>query len=82
MRRVVLYHADACHLCEEARAVIRSVRAEIPFELSEVDIASDEHLEAAYRERIPVVAVDGEEVFTYVVDGAALRLLVTAPGDA
>ena len=77
-RKVSLYHAPGCHLCESARRVIEQVRAEIPFELEEVDISGDANLERRYRERIPVVAVDGEEAFTYFVhpDGLRRRLAV------
>jgi Glutaredoxin-like domain (DUF836) len=73
---VTLVHADGCHLCEGARRVIEGVRAEVPFELEEVDIAGDDELEARYRERIPVVLVDGEEAFTYFVtpDGLHRRV--------
>jgi hypothetical protein len=53
--------------------VLERVRAEIPFELEEVDIGRDPGLERRYRERIPVVAVDGEEAFTYFVEPAVLR---------
>ena len=62
-----------CHLCESARRVIEQVRAEMPFELVETDISGDDELEARYRERLPVVIVDGEEAFTYFVhpDGLA-----------
>ena len=49
------------------------MRAEIPFELEEVDIGGDAELERRYRERIPVVAVDGEEAFTYFVVPDVLR---------
>ena len=70
---VTLVHAEGCHLCEGARRVIESVRAELPFELEEVDIAGDDELEASYRERIPVVLVDGEEAFTYFVTPDGLR---------
>ena len=70
---VTLVHAEGCHLCEGARRVIESVRAEVPFELEEVDIAGDDELEASYRERIPVVLVDGEEAFTYFVTPDGLR---------
>jgi hypothetical protein len=38
-----------------------------------VDIGNDPQLEAAYRELIPVVEIDGERAFTYFVDGDALR---------
>jgi glutaredoxin len=73
VRRVILYHAEGCHLCESAQRVLARVRAEIPFDLEEVDITGDPELERRYRERIPVVAVDGEEAFTYFVHPDGLR---------
>ncbi len=39
--------------------VIERVRAELPFELEEIDITDDPELERRYRERIPVVEIDG-----------------------
>ncbi len=71
--RVTLYAAAGCHLCASARRVLEQVRADVPFELEEIDIAGDPALEARYRERIPVVAVDGAEAFTYFVHPDALR---------
>jgi hypothetical protein len=53
--------------------VLEQVRAEIPFELEEIDIGGDTELERRYRERIPVVAVDGVEAFTYFVHPDGLR---------
>ena len=70
---VTLVHAAGCHLCDSARRVIEGVRAEVPFELEEVDITGDVELEPRYRERIPVVLVDGEEAFTYFVTPDGLR---------
>jgi len=74
---ITLYHARGCHLCESAQRVLAQVRAEIPFELEEVDIAGDTELERRYRERIPVIAVDDEEAFTFFVhpDGLRRRLV-------
>jgi glutaredoxin len=72
-RRVTLYHAAGCHLCESAKRVLAEVRAELPFELEEVDIGGEPELERRYRERIPVVAVDGEEAFTFFVHPDGLR---------
>ncbi len=37
------------------------------------DITADEALHRAYFERIPVVALDGEELFEYFVDAEILR---------
>jgi hypothetical protein len=53
--------------------VLAQVRAEVPFELEEVDITGDPELERRYRERIPVVLVDGEEAFTYFLHPDGLR---------
>ena len=70
---VTLVEARGCHLCESARRALERVRVEVPFELEEVDITGDAELEGRYRERIPVVLVDGEEAFTYFVHDEALR---------
>jgi glutaredoxin len=70
---VRLYRAAGCHLCENASRVLARVREDISFELEEVDITGDPELEERYRERIPVVLVDGEEAFTYFVHPDGLR---------
>jgi glutaredoxin len=72
MRTVTLYSQPGCHLCDDARVVLERVRTRIPFELRERDINSDVALQRAYLERIPVVELDGEELFQYFVDEAAL----------
>jgi hypothetical protein len=58
--------------------VLERVRSETAFEFEEVDITGDPELEARYRERIPVVLVDGVEAFDYFVhpDGLRKRLQV------
>jgi hypothetical protein len=78
LRRVVLYHSAGCHLCERARGVVASVRAELPFDLQEIDIGDDPALEAEYREWLPVVEIDGARAFVYYVDEAAFRRKVAA----
>jgi glutaredoxin len=71
---ITLYSKPDCHLCVDAHAALVGLRSELGFELSEVDITTDEALHRAYFERIPVVAVDGEELFDYFVDERALRV--------
>ena len=63
---VTLYSRPGCHLCDEAREALERVRAQAPFTLEEVDIETDDALHARYLERIPVVALDGEELFDYL----------------
>jgi glutaredoxin len=72
-RVVTIYRASGCHLCDSAQRVLAAVREEIPFQLVEVEIDGDPDLERAYRKRIPVVAVDGEEAFTFFVHPEGLR---------
>jgi hypothetical protein len=80
--RVRLFHAEGCHLCERARAVVAAVHAEVPFDLEEIDIGGDPALEAEYREWLPVVEIDGERAFVYYVDEAAFRRKVAAQSHA
>jgi len=72
-RRVTLYHAEGCHLCDRARAQLERLRAELGFAYDEVDIAGDPQLEARYREWLPVVEIDGERAFVYYLNEAAFR---------
>jgi glutaredoxin len=73
VRTVTLYGRPGCHLCDDARTALERLRASVPFRLEEVDIERDDALLRRYLERIPVVAVDGEEVAELFVDEEALR---------
>ncbi len=74
MTRVTLYGKPGCCLCDDAKGVLHAVRAERPFVLEEVDVSLDPLLNRRYGERIPVVAVDGEELFEYHVDPEELAV--------
>jgi glutaredoxin len=78
---VTLYSRPGCHLCDDARAALERVRRDAPFELEEVDITADDALHLRYLERIPVVALDGEEIFEYFVDEDALKRRILYRGD-
>ncbi len=67
--RLTIYGRPGCHLCDDARAVLDRVGE--PY--AEVDIERDDALLARYLERIPVVTLDGEELFEFFVDEDALR---------
>jgi Glutaredoxin-like domain (DUF836). len=70
--RLVLYGREDCHLCDDARTVLERIGH--PFE--EVDIESDDDLLRRYLERIPVIALDGEDLYDFFVDEADLRARV------
>jgi glutaredoxin len=69
MAKLVLYGRPGCHLCDEARIVLQRIGE--PFE--EVDIDSDDELFKRYLERIPVITLDGEELYDFFVDEQDLR---------
>ena len=80
MTEVVVFHAGGCHLCERALGQVRALRDELGFDLREVSIDGDPELEAAYREWIPVVEIDGRRRFTYYVQLDAFRQAVAQAG--
>ena len=66
---LVLLGKPGCHLCDDARAILERVGE--PF--ADVNIETDDALHRAYLERIPVVALDGQELYDFAVDEADLR---------
>ena len=73
MATVTVYSRPGCHLCEQALAALRALQGQLTFELEERDITLQESLHRAYFERIPVIALDGEELSEYFVDETILR---------
>ena len=74
--------AAGCHLCDEAHDLLEAARADLGFDLVEVDITGDPDLEAEYREQIPVVFVAGRKAFKYRVDADELRRRLAAATSA
>ena len=74
--RVILYAKPGCHLCEDARAVVERVCAELGEGFEEVDITAGpdaERLMRTYGEEIPVTFVDGRQHDFFRVDPDRLR---------
>lgn len=80
MIRVTLYTRKNCHLCDQARADLDSLRLEFPHELVEIDIDTDPILEERYKEIVPVAQVGPyklEALFTLI----DLRVALAAARD-
>ena len=77
---MTVYTRTGCHLCADALEALERLRAEIPFDLEPVDIEGDDALHKAYLERIPVIALDGEELYDFFLDEGDLRRRLTAAG--
>jgi glutaredoxin len=70
---LTLYGKPGCHLCDDARAAVERVIAGRDVELTQVDITLDPALHARYRERIPVLEIDGQTVFELFADDGVLE---------
>jgi glutaredoxin len=76
VRTLTVLGRPGCHLCDDALAVLRRLLSEPAFadvRLEQVDIESDDALLSRYLERIPVIALDGEELYDFFVDEQDLR---------
>jgi glutaredoxin len=70
--KITVYTRRGCHLCDEAKHVIESVRRRAPFDYEEFDIDADPQLRQLYNEEVPVIAIDGKKAFKYRVTPAEL----------
>ncbi len=76
--KVTLYGKAECCLCDEAMEVLHKVAAVVPFDLEKIDISAQPELLAEFGLKIPVIFVDGVQVFKYRVnEGRLVKLLST-----
>lgn len=73
---VIVYSRPGCHLCDEAKAAIQNAGVADRFTFEEINIESDGELLRKYRYDIPVVTLNGVEVFRHRVDKDRFRELV------
>ena len=77
--RVLMYGRAGCHLCDEARAVIARVCADLGEEYEEVDVDSDPALVREYGDEVPVTLVDGRRHDFWRVSEDRLRAALSTP---
>jgi len=75
--RVVLYSRPSCHLCDQARAVVERVCAELGERYAEVWIDDDPDLRERFTDEVPVTFVDGRQHDFWRVDEQRLRAALT-----
>ncbi len=76
--RITFYSRVGCHLCDDARAVVARVCAELGESFVEVDVDSDPDLEDRFGEEVPVTFVDGRQHDFWRVDEGRLRAALGA----
>ena len=80
MIRVTLYSRPGCHLCEVVEQLLHHVRKNRAFELDVRDIDHDPAELAKYKDDIPVIAVNGEEIARHNLTAAAFEAAVDKVG--
>lgn len=71
--RLTLYTKAECSLCEEMAAAVAAVGAEMPLQVTALDIAGDPELLRRFGQEVPVLFVDGRKAFKYRVTVGSLR---------
>ena len=66
--QVEIYSRPNCHLCDEAKAVIKSFSERYPIEITMTDVDSDPRLQRDYGLDIPVILLNGAEVCRHRVN--------------
>ncbi len=74
--KVTVFTKDGCGLCRDAEEMVRRLQKKIRFELDIVDIDTDPVAYDRYRDRVPVVAVDGKEVAAAPFDEPGLKAIL------
>jgi hypothetical protein len=70
---VTLFVRPGCHLCDDARQVVRAACEAAGEGFVERDVDADPALRDAYGELVPVVTVDGVRQGYWRIDGERLR---------
>jgi len=55
------------------KLILTNIQSSIPFQYEEIDIETDKALSEKYKEKIPVLMVDGKMFAKYTVDEMKLR---------
>ena len=71
--RITLVGRPGCHLCDDAREVVRRVADDTGVGWVELSVDDDSDLLARYSEQVPVVLVDGAQHDFWRVDEQRLR---------
>lgn len=77
MNKLLLYTKPDCHLCDEMKDVISDVKREVNFDFEEINIKQNELFYEKFKEKIPLLMMNGRLIAKYYIDKEKLRKLVT-----
>ncbi|MFD9741370.1 glutaredoxin family protein [Umezawaea sp. NPDC059074] len=68
---------ENCHACDQAKADVQRICAELDVPWTTEDVDSDRELRAEYGDRVPVILIDGEEHGYWSVEEPRFRAALT-----
>jgi hypothetical protein len=71
--RIILYSKPGCHLCELMKKEMAKADCAELYKLEEINIEGNAELLARYRHDIPVLMIDGVEVFRHRLTADSFR---------
>lgn len=66
-RKITIYSKPDCHLCDLAKDVVDRCRQKVDFTVEVIDISQNPALFEHYRDDIPVILLDGNEIARHFV---------------
>ena len=76
--RITVYSKRDCHLCDEAKGVLKRFAASYPLQINEQDIESDPALFEKFHDEIPVIFLENRKLFKYRIDEKKFRKAIEA----
>lgn len=77
-RTVTLYTRYDCHLCEDAAAMLQRLAWPLGLRVVTCDVDTDPALQGRYGDRVPVVAIYGEEIAAGLLHEPTLAVAIRA----
>ena len=65
--KLTLYSRQDCCLCDDMKAVIKQVAADLSLEVDEIDIDGSSELREKFGNEVPVLFINGRKAFKYRV---------------
>ncbi len=77
---VEVYSKPECHLCEEMKLALEKARREFTFELREILLEEGSPRYEEFKERVPVVFINGTFAFQYTFPPKAFARMMRSVG--
>jgi len=77
---VIIYSRPGCHLCDEAKQIMKAAGFPHEYTLEEINIESDPDLLKRYQYDIPVVTINGVEAFRHRLTAEEFRTRLRRSG--